>query len=402
MTPAASLTRSQSPPPAPKVSHWRSLGIMDRYIISEMVGPFLFGVAAFTALGMAIGSLFELVRLVAESGLPILSALHVFALRSPSIIVLTFPMSMLLSTLLAYGRLSGESETTALRSCGVSVYRLVLPAVALSLMITSMTFVFNELVVPIANRQASVTLNQALNRDQPDFKQDNILYQEFGDIIGQDLAGEMTLTQGLTRQFYARSFDGEVMRGIIVLDFSNEMLNQIVLAQEGRWQPQTSSWLFVDGTSYVVSPNGNYSNIVTFDRQEIQISRAPLDIAQEVRSPEQMNIGELSRHIQVIASTGDDKEVRRLQVSLHLKYAIPFVCVTFALVGATLGLRPQRTSSSLGLGLSVLIIFAYYVFSFVTQALGQTGALGPAVAAWLPNLVGNLVGLGLLYRANRT
>jgi lipopolysaccharide export system permease protein len=150
-----------------------------------------------------------------------------------------------------------------------------------------------------------------------------------------------------------------------------------------------------------VSPDGNYSNIATFTKQELFLSRAPLDLAQEVRSPEEMNIRELNRYIQVVGSSGDVQQVRKLQVSLNLKYSIPFICLSFALIGAPLGLRPHRTSSSIGLGLSVLIIFAFYVFSFVTQALGQTGALGPPVAAWLPNAVCLIVGLGLLVRANQ-
>ncbi|MEN9253118.1 MAG: LptF/LptG family permease [Thermostichales cyanobacterium BF3_bins_165] len=62
-------------------------------------------------------------------------------------------------------------------------------------------------------------------------------------------------------------------------------------------------------------------------------------------------------------------------------------------------MRPTRTSSSIGLGISVLIIFAYYVFSFITQALGQTGVLGPAIAAWLPNFLGMGIGGFLIYRA---
>ena len=310
-------------------------------------------------------------------------------------------MSMLLSTLLAYGRLSGDSEINALRSCGVSLYRLVVPAVALSLMVTSLTFVFNELVVPTANRQASTTLDQALNRDQPSFRRENILYQEFGEIVTRESDGEMGVRQGLTRQFYARSFDGEQMRGIIVLDFSNDMLNQILLAPAGQWRPKTHTWVFFDGTTYIVSPEGSYSNIAQFSRQELNLSRAPLELAQEVRSPEEMNISELSHHIEVITSSGDFLRVRRLQVNLHQKYAIPFACLTFALIGAPLGLRPQRTTSSIGLGLSVLIIFGYYVFSFVMQALGQIGVLGPIMAAWMPNAVGMLVGTALLYRANQ-
>ncbi|MGF1575751.1 MAG: LptF/LptG family permease [Cyanophyceae cyanobacterium] len=398
MTPTAPV---KIRPPAPRISQWGSRRLMDRYLITEMVFPFIFGVGAFTTLAMAIGSLFELVRLIAESGLPIQVALQVFVLRAPEMIVLTFPMSMLLASLLAFGRLSGDSEITALRACGVNLYRMILPALILSLGVTGVTFLFNERVVPIANRQAALTLNSALNRTQPDFRQENILYQEFAEIPQRDGEGQLITRQGLARQFYARSFDGQQMRGIVVLDFSNENLNQIVLAQTGEWQPEDNRWLFREGTSYVVSPEGTYSNIVTFSQQEIQLSRAPLDLAQEVRRPEEMNITELSHYIDVISRSGDAQQVRRLQVNLHQKVAIPFACLTFVLVGVPLGFRPHRTSSSLGLGLSVLIIFGYYVFSFITQALGQIGTLGPEVAAWLPNGVGSLAGLALLYRANR-
>jgi Predicted permeases len=238
----------------------------------------------------------------------------------------------------------------------------------------------------VSNRQAALTLNRALNR-YPDFRRENILYQEFGEILTPEPDGSFSRRQGLTRQFYARSFDGQEMRGVIVLDVSNEALSQILLAQRGRWDPRENLWVFEEGTTYIVSPDGTYSNIATFARQELRLSRAPLDLAQEVRSPEEMNIPELRRYLEVLASSGDLQRVRRLQVNLSQKYAIPFACLAFTLIGAPLGLRPQRTSSSLGLGLSVLIIFAYYVLLFVSQALGQIGTLGPEVAAWLPNFV---------------
>ncbi|GAB4218587.1 MAG: LptF/LptG family permease [Synechococcales cyanobacterium] len=383
----------------PQVHLGWATAVMDRYVIMEMVLPFLFGVAAFTSLAMAIGSLFELVRLVAESGLSISRALHIFVLRTPSMVVLTFPMSMLLATLLAYSRLSGDSETVAMRGAGVSVYRLVAPAVVLSLAVTVVTFAFNEVIVPTTNRQAAQVFNQALQRDTPQFERENILYQEFGSISSRLPDGTVQTRQGLTRQFYARRFDGREMQGIVVLDFSTDGLNQILLAQSGEWQPEQKMWLFTQGTTYVVSPDGTYSNILTFTRQALPISRDPLDLAQESRRPEEMNIQELSNFIRIVRNSGDMQQVRRLEVQLHLKYAIPFVCLTFALVGSPLGMRPTRTSSSIGLGISVLIIFAYYVFSFITQALGQTGTLGPMVAAWLPNLVGMGIGGFLIVRA---
>ena len=97
--------------------------VMDRYIASELLGPFLFGVGAFSSVGVAVGILFDLVRKIVETGLPIAIASQVFLLNLPAFIVLAFPMSTLLSALMTYSRLSSDSELIALRSSGVSIYK---------------------------------------------------------------------------------------------------------------------------------------------------------------------------------------------------------------------------------------------------------------------------------------
>ena len=127
------------------------LSIMDRYLFTQMLTPFLFGVGAFSSVILAIGSLFELIRLITDAGLSVLTAFQIFGYQIPGFMVYSFPMSMLLATLLSYSRMSGDGETTALRSCGVSAYRLVAPALVLSLFVTGMTYVFNEAIVPAAN-----------------------------------------------------------------------------------------------------------------------------------------------------------------------------------------------------------------------------------------------------------
>lgn len=176
--------------------------VMDRYIATELLPPFLFGVGAFSSVGVAVGTLFELVRRVVESGLLLSIAMKVFLLKMPAFIVLAFPMSTLLAVLMTYGRFSSDSELIALRSCGVSIYRLVLPAVVLSFVVTGMTFFFNEQVVPVANYQATTTLNQALKKP-PAFQQRNIFYPEYREIKQPD-GGK---TRILTRLFYADQFD---------------------------------------------------------------------------------------------------------------------------------------------------------------------------------------------------
>ena len=147
-----------------RAPRWRDLPLLDRWLLMELLGPLLFGIAAFTAVSLSVGVVFELVRRVAESGLPVLEALKVLLLRLPSFLVLSFPMATLMATLLAYSRLSGSSELTALRSVGVSTRRMVLPAMALALAMTLLTFVFNDVIVPRANLAATISLQRALGK----------------------------------------------------------------------------------------------------------------------------------------------------------------------------------------------------------------------------------------------
>jgi len=372
------------------------ISIMDRYISYEMLAPFLFGVGAFSSITLAIGSLFELVRLITDAGLNIFTAVEIFALQLPGFMVYSFPMSVLLATLITYSRFSADGETTALRSCGVGVYRLVLPAVVLSFMVTGLTFVFNEAIVPAANFQAKTTMRAALNQTNPQFKTKDIFYQQYGELIQPDGKKE----QGLIRSFYARRFDGKQMLDLTVLDFSQGKPTQILAAESAVWVTDQNVWKFRNGTTYIIDASGAYHSILKFDQQDLQLTRAPLDLAQEQRSADEMNIKELSHFISLIRQSGDLKEERKLEVRLQQKYALPFICVVFALVGAPLGMRPQRTSTALGFGVSVLIIFAYYMLLFICGALGQVEILTPVAAAWMPNLICLGAGLFLISRVS--
>jgi Predicted permeases len=174
---------------------------MDRYIISELLPPFLFGVGAFTSIGVSVDSLFYLVNQVVEKGLPIAKAIEVLLLKFPEFIVYGLPMATLLSTLMTFGRLSSDSELVALRGCGISTQRLMLPALIFCLLITGLMFAFNESIVPAANLRASTTLRAALNEEQVEYRESNILYQEFQQVQRPDGSRE----SALARIFYSKS-----------------------------------------------------------------------------------------------------------------------------------------------------------------------------------------------------
>lgn len=391
------VTVSSPPPPLRlrQSGSWLHLSVMDRYISRELTLPFLFGVGAFSSIGISIGALFELIRRITESGLSITLAAQIFLLKLPAFIVLAFPMSTLLATMMTYSRFSSDSELVALQGVGVSVRRMIAPALVLSLLVTGLTFLFNELITPAANYRAAVTLEQALHSDRPPFQERNIFYQEF------QPASDDPKAQELKRQFYARRFDGTAMHGLTILDFSQAGLNQVVSAESATWDFGKNTWNFSNGTIYVVAPDGSFRNIVTFQTQELKLPRTPLDLASRTKDDTEMNIAEASQQLELVRQGGDQKLIRRWQIRIQQKYALPFVCVVFGLVGSSIGVLPQRTSRATSFGISIVIIFGYYLLSFITNAMGEVGALLPFMAAWLPTLMGLSVGVYLLLRASR-
>ncbi|MBF2007428.1 MAG: LptF/LptG family permease [Chlorogloeopsis fritschii C42_A2020_084] len=367
---------------------------MDRYLASELLPPFLFGVGAFSSIGVTIDAVFDLVRKIVESGLPIGIALKVFLLKFPNFIVLAFPMATLLATLMTYSRLSSESELIALRGCGVSVYRMVMTAVCMSFLVTGMTFVFNEQIAPIANYQATLTLDQALKSDKPMFKQENIFYPEYRYIRQKDGGKEKILT----RLFYADKFDGKRMSGLTIIDRSQESLNQIVVAESAQWNAAQNVWDFYNGTIYLVAADRSYRNIVRFEKQQLELPRTALDVAQRSRDYDEMSITQSLEQLELERLAGDDQKIRKLQVRIQQRISLPFVCVVFGLVGAAMGTIPQRTGRATSFGVSVIVIFTYYLFYFITGAMAQAEIFSPFMGAWLPNFVFLGIGIFLLRR----
>lgn len=373
------------------------LSLMDRYIATELIMPFLFGVVVFSSIGVSIGVLFDLLRRATDSGLPFGIALQIFLLKLPQFVSYAFPMSMLLACLMVYGRLSGDSELIALRSCGVSVYRLVAPALVIGLIVTALNFAFNEAIVPASNLRATQILNQAINRNEPSFRERNIFYQEFR----RERQPNGKKEDVLSRTFYAKEYDGKQMKGLTVLDFSKDGLNQILQSESAQWNQTEKTWDFANGTIYLVAADGSYRNIVRFDQQQLKLPRTPLDLANKTRDDEEMGIAETAEYIQLLEQTGNQKELRKLSLRLQQKMALPFACLAFGLVGATMGIRPQRSSRAAGFGVSLLIIVSYYILLVLGQGLHGFGYLSAFFAGWLPTIASLAAGLFLLFRLNR-
>lgn len=379
---------------------WQRLPLMDRWLLNELLAPLLFGIAAFTAVSLSVGVVFELVRKVAEAGLSLSAAGQVLALRLPGFMVLSFPMATLMCTLLAFSRLSANSELTALRSLGVKTWRMVVPAVALAAVMTVVTFVFNDVIVPTANLSASNTLDAALGRGLSTQSGKNVIYSRFGEIVPKQRG--VDLEDGLTHLFYARRFRDGVMKDVTLLDLSREHQQQILTAESAIWDQSKAMWEFRHGRIVVIDAGTRATTSAEFSSYYYPFVRTPLEVGKLPRDAAQMTVAQALRAQAIIQQSGNQLEARRLSVRIQEKFSFPAICLIFGLIGSSLGVRPNaRTSRSQGFGISVLLIFGYYLMSFIFSSLGIKGTLTPFLSAWSPVLIGLASGLWLLRQASR-
>ncbi len=377
----------------------RRLSLLDRWLYGELLGPLLFGVAIFTLLLVTGGALFDLVRRVVERGLPVGAAIQVLILQLPGFLVYAFPMAMLLGTLLTYSKLASGNEITALRSVGVSTRRYVLPAVVLGLVFSLASFMVSDLVVPTSNYSSFVILQTALGRSVAKSSGEHIIYPHFAQIPKESGGSH----HGLAQLFYARQAQDGHLQGITVLDMSRPGMLQVVQAREAHFDPDQGSWLFRDGHTTSLPNGGQNQSQLRFEEQLYPIDDTPLRLAEVPTDSADMTAAQTYMAQALLERTGNLQAARKLRVRFQEKFSVPLSCLVFALVGASIGAQStgKTRGRSKGFGISLMVIFGYYILFFVFSSLGVQGILSPYLSAWIPVAIGLTAGLALLYRSSR-
>jgi len=383
------------------ISPWYLLPLIDRWLLGQIIPPLIFAISAFTVISLSVGVMFDLIRKIVEFGLPLFLAIKVLFFSLPSFLVLSFPMAVLLSTLLAYGKLSSNSELLALKSLGVKTSRIIAPAIALSIFMTGLTFYFNDNLVPESNKLAETTLRAGIGSafDGEQGKR-NIMFSRYGSRIIASTKKPTKNNTHLTHIFYASWYKNNIMEGVTVLDFSREDLQQILKAKTGIFDKKKSSWIFSDGSIVSIDLNGQTTNI-QFKEYTYPFVEGPMELAKVPKDANEMTLKQAIQAEKIYKKTGNLKEIRRIKVRIQEKFTLPFACLVFGLIGSSLGSKSNlRSSKSQGFGLSVILILIYYVMSFIFSSFGVKGILPPVFAAWLPVLISLGGGIYLLRKSS--
>ncbi len=383
------------------IKPWRAIPLIDRWLVGQIIPPMLFAISAFTVISLSVGVMFDLIRKIVEYGLPLLQAIKALIYSLPSFLVLSFPMAVLLSTLLSYGKLSANSELLALKSLGISKTRIIAPAIALSVFMTGLTFYFNDNLVPSSNKLAESTLRSGVGSSFNKGKgKSNIIFTRKGSRIDSSTNKPTKTNTLLTHIFYASRFENNLMQDVTVLDFSREGIKQILNAKSALFDQKSSSWLFEDGSVISINTVGQTTN-VQFKKYSYPFVEGPLDLAKVPKDASDMSLKQALDAERIYKKIGNTKEIRKIQVRIQEKFTFPCACLVFGLIGSLLGSESNlRSSKSQGFGLSVILILVYYVMSFVFSSFGVKGILPPLIATWLPVLISLSGGFYFLRRSN--
>ena len=363
------------------VLKYNKIKVLDKYILRQIIVMFLMGVFVFSTIIFASDTFITLIKQITQFGIPFKVALIMILLNLPSVIVLSIPMGVLLSTVMVLNKLSLASEITVMRSCGIGLNRIAKPIFIFAVIMSLSTFIINESVAPIMSRQSKDLALWALGQKNiPEGKQ-NFVFKEIGD------------NWYLKRLFYVGYSHKKTLYNVTVLDNSKPDTIQVLQAREGKTSPE--GWLFQKGAIYTIDTDGQVLNTTLFDNSTVKFG---LDLSKELNKnlANEMNFISLAKYLAKKELSPEDK--RAFTVQLFDKLALPLATIVFVLIGVPLAITPPRVRYNRGFLFSILIVFAFYVLRALSISFGNAGSIPPWIAAWLPDIILATFGAYLYYR----
>ena len=329
---------------------------------------------------------FDLIDDVLEFDSPYGLLISYFFYLAPHILMLLVPLSVLIGTLVTFGLLDKTGQITALKACGVSVYRVSLSVLGLTLLVGTFLYVLQEYVLPYANQRQDNLRTIIKGRPVQTFYQQGRNW-----IFGEG-----------KRLYHYNYFDAQ--RGlfgdlsILDLDIREGRLKRHVYSQKAAWDRHAGRWVLSQGWIRDLE-HPERKDFVRFESRDFELSEGPEYFAREVKESSKMTYPELSRYIRDLQQGGF--EVDHLKTDLYAKLSLPLVTPIMAILGIPFAFSMGRKGALYGIAAGVLIGICYWGAFGIFGMMGANGLLSPLLAAWGPNLLFS-TGAILLFSMVRT
>jgi len=298
----------------------------------------------------------------------------------PYQMLLAFPIACLLAAVFTVSRMTRHFEVTATKAGGVSFYRLVAPMLILGLAISLLALSLSE-VVPDSNRRAA----EAIDKDEQRRFEVRLNFVYRGDEGRYYVVRRLDATAG-TMRFIKIDREGT----------GYEYPSYMVSAPDARWDSTTAHWVLENGHLLYMPERNRIIDIAFTEMWQAPFRETPANLLAKAKAPEEMDYAELGRFIEALERSGENPKKEMVQQAL--KIAFPFTCFIIVLFGAPLANSTRRGGAALSIGLALATTIVFLTLIRVGEALGAGGVLPPVAAAWFPNAIFFVAGLGLMAR----
>ena len=361
-------------------------GVVDTYVLSTFLFYFALWLAAFVVLAH-IFIFFDLLGDYMAHAITLAKMLSYHVFLTPQLIYQSAPMAVLAAVLVTFAVMSKNNEVTAMKACGVSLYRLSAPVLIAAALVSGALFLFDHYYIPQSNRIQERLLAEIKGRPQQTFLNPNRKF-----VNGQD--------PRKPRIYNFKYYDSaqNLMVGVNVYELAEAPFRLIrhVSAESARWEPSLRSWVFQNGWvrdfAGVESKDYKTFQVTTFP----EMVEPPSYFLVEEKQEKQLNFQELERYIRDLQQSGFNTV--RLQVQYHKKFSVPMFALVIGLLAVPFAFMTGNRGAMAGVGVSLAIALAYFALGRLFEEVGNVNQLPAVMAAWSPVAVFGLAGTYLFGR----
>jgi LPS export ABC transporter permease LptG/LPS export ABC transporter permease LptF len=371
--------------------------ILDEYVMGSFLRNFALVLVSLIIL-FIIFTFFELIGDILRYRTPLVVVGDYLLNLVPFILNSVLPLCSLVAVLITFGTLNRNSELTAMKATGISLYRIVAPMLVVATLLSGLLFIFDETYLPAANRRQEALLSEIKGKPAQTFLRPDRKWMSGQ--TGSTASGQTTANDEPTRIFYYEFFDPykNDFANLTVFEFQPGTFNltRRIFAQSARWDDNLNGWVFEDGwqRTFQGESTASYQPFAVSTFPEIH--EQPSYFKKEDRQSEQMSYTELATYINDLKQSGFD--TMRLRVQLNRKLAYPLMTLVLAILAIPFSLFAGKRGGIAGVGTAIGVAICYWVIAGIFENLGDVNSLPAILAAWSPDLLFAIAGTYLLLR----
>ncbi len=352
--------------------------ILEKYVLKSYVWSFLFCIVLLIVLGI-IGDILGFLDDIVKNSIPLKSIFAFYFYLAPFAFVNMVPFACLLSSVYVFNNLSKFHEITAVIASGISLWKLLRPILLATFVLCIFTFIVNDKFVPSTIEKANEIRQEKLESGSGKTlkKRDVAVYGQ-GDLL-----------------IYAKSFDPEKneLYGVVIHSEDEKLkVVQKISARVVTWDDDQGFWVGEDVVVFKVDKNGDFvGDPVVFKTARVNIKEKPVEFIENQWDPKFMSYRQLKNYIKIF-KRASRSTVKRFQVDLNYKLALPFTALITVLVGVPFSINTGRASPLIGMAKGISVAIMYLPVMAFCLALGKGGVLPPGVSAWITNVVFIFIG----------